>query len=80
MNGSFDAVEVNGTGWAGLAKAVVKAFNYRLNIQPQGKEILSGVSSVTTGGHSPDHAGFRVDSGNESLMQLGDILHIQNLW
>ena len=79
MNGSFDAVEVNGTEWAGLAKAVVGAYSDRLNILPQGKEILSGVSSVAIAGHTPGHAGFRVDSGNESLMHLGDILHTQNL-
>mgnify|MGYP001419503283 FL=1 len=79
MNGTFDAVEVNGTEWAGLAKAVVGAYSDRLNILPQGKEILSGVSSVAITGHTPGHAGFRVDSGNESLMHLGDILHTQNL-
>ena len=79
MNGTFDAVEVNGAEWAGLAKAVVGAYRDRLNILPQGKEILSGVSSVAIAGHTPGHAGFRVDSGNESLMHLGDILHTQNL-
>ena len=79
MNGGFDAVEVKGTEWAGLAKAVVRAFSDRLNIQPQGKEILSGANSVAIGGHNPGHAGFRVDSGNESLMHLGDILHAKKL-
>ena len=79
MNSTFDAVEVNGAEWAGLAKAVVGAYSDRLNILPQGKEILSGVSSVAIAGHTPGHAGFRVDSGNESLMHLGDILHTQNL-
>ena len=79
MNGKFDAVEVNGAEWASLAKAVVGAYSNRLNILTQGKEILSGVSSVAIAGHTPGHAGFRVDSANESLMHLGDILHTQNL-
>ena len=79
MNGSFDAIEVNGADWAGLAQAVVGAYGDRLNILSQDKEILPGVRSVAIPGHTAGHAGFRVDSGNDSLMHLGDILHTQNL-
>ncbi len=79
MNGSFDASEVNGADWAGLAKAVIGAYSDRLNILTQDREILSGVRSFSIPGHTPGHAGYRVDSGDESLMHLGDILHTQNL-
>lgn len=79
MNGSFDAVDVNGSDWAGLAQAVVSAYSDRLNLVAQGKEIMSGVNTVAIPGHTPGHSGFRVDDGNDSLMHLGDIIHFQNL-
>ena len=79
MNGSFDAVDVNGSDWAGLAQAVISAYSDRLNLVAQGKEIMSGVNTVSIPGHTPGHSGFRVDDGNESLMHLGDIIHLQNL-
>jgi glyoxylase-like metal-dependent hydrolase (beta-lactamase superfamily II) len=76
---NFDAVEVNGADWAGLAQAVIAAYKDRLNLLSQGKEIMSGVNIVAIPGHTPGHSGFRVDSGSDSLMHLGDILHLQNL-
>ena len=76
---NFDAVEVNGADWANLAQAVVTAYKDRLNLLSQGKEIMPGVNTVAIPGHTPGHSGFRVDSGNNSLMHLGDILHLQNL-
>ena len=79
MNGSFDAVDVNGSDWAGLAQAVISAYSDRLNLVAQGKEIMSGVNTVAIPGHTPGHSGFRVDDGNDSLMHLGDIIHFQNL-
>lgn len=79
MNGSFDAVEVNGSDWAGLAQAVVSAYSDRLKLVSQGSEIMSGVNAVDIPGHTPGHSGFRVDEGNNSLMHLGDIIHVPNL-
>ena len=76
---NFDAVEVNGADWAGLAQAVVNAYKDRLNLLTEGKEIIAGVSTVAIPGHTPGHSGFRVDSEDDSLIHLGDILHIQNL-
>ena len=40
---------------------------------------MSGVNTVAIPGHTPGHSGFRVDDGNDSLMHLGDIIHVQNL-
>ena len=76
---NFDSVEVNGADWANLAQAVITAYKDRLNLLPQSKEIMSGVNIVAIPGHTPGHSGFRVDSENDSLMHLGDILHLQNL-
>ena len=40
---------------------------------------MSGVNAVDIPGHTPGHSGFRVDEGNNSLMHLGDIIHVPNL-
>ena len=42
-------------------------------------DIATGVTSVSIPGHTPGHSGFRVDDGRESLIQMGDILHVPNL-
>ena len=78
-NENFDAVEVNGADWAGLAQSVVASYGDRLNLLAEGGEIMPGVNTVAIPGHTPGHSGFRVDSGHDSLMHLGDILHLQNL-
>ena len=76
----FDAIEVNGADWAGVAKGVLNAYKDRLELTTYEKEIISGISLVDIPGHTPGHAGFRVDSDNESLLHLGDIMHFQNLF
>ena len=76
---NFDAIEVNGADWAGVAKGVLNAYKDRLELTTSEKEIISGISLVDIPGHTPGHAGFRVDSDNESLLHLGDIMHFQNL-
>tara|TARA_Y100000739_G_scaffold223324_2_gene226013 strand:- start:1030 stop:1857 length:828 start_codon:yes stop_codon:yes gene_type:complete len=76
---NFDAVEVNGNDWANLAKAVLEAYDDRLEIIKFDNEIMPGVSSVSIPGHTPGHSGFRVDEGSESLIQMGDIMHVPNL-
>ena len=76
---NFDAIEVNGADWAGVAKGVFNAYKDRLELMTAEKEIISGISLVDIPGHTPGHAGFRVDSDNESLLHLGDIMHFQNL-
>jgi glyoxylase-like metal-dependent hydrolase (beta-lactamase superfamily II) len=75
----FDEAEVNGADWATLAKAVLNAYKDCLETLSFDSDIASGVSSVSIPGHTPGHSGFRVDDGNESLIQMGDILHVPNL-
>ena len=75
----FDEAEVNGADWATLAKAVLNAYQDCLETLSFDSDIASGVSSVSIPGHTPGHSGFRVDDGNESLIQMGDILHVPNL-
>ena len=75
----FDETEVNGADWANLAKAVLHAYKDRLETLSFDSDIAPGVSSVSIPGHTPGHSGFRVDDGRESLIQMGDILHVPNL-
>ncbi len=76
---TFTDAEVNGNDWAGLARAALSAYEDKIETISFGKDIISGVSSVDIPGHTPGHSGFRVDEGNETLIQMGDILHVPNL-
>ena len=76
---TFTDAEVNGNDWAGLARAALSAYEDKIETISFGKDIISGVSSVNIPGHTPGHSGFRVDEGNETLIQMGDILHVPNL-
>jgi len=76
---NFSDSEVNGNDWANLAKAVLNAYSDRLETISFDKDIFPGVSSVSIPGHTPGHSGFRVDEGAESLIQMGDIMHVPNL-
>lgn len=73
---SFDAVEVNGADWAGLAQAVLGAYANQVESITSDGELMPGVTVVSIPGHTPGHAGFRVDSGSQSMIHLGDIMHV----
>ena len=76
---TFTDSEVNGNDWAGLARAALNAYKDKIETISLGKDIIPGVTSVSIPGHTPGHSGFRVDEGNETLIQMGDILHVPNL-
>tara|TARA_B100000900_G_scaffold154243_1_gene130974 strand:- start:121 stop:948 length:828 start_codon:yes stop_codon:yes gene_type:complete len=75
----FGADEINGRDWSSLAKNVVSTYDAQLEVLTSNKDIISGVSTVPLPGHTPGHAGFRVDDGNQSMFHMGDILHVPNL-
>jgi len=76
---TFTDSEVNGNDWASLARAALNAYKDKIETISFGKDIIPGVTSVSIPGHTPGHSGFRVDEGNETLIQMGDILHVPNL-
>ena len=39
------------------------------------RELLAGVTSVDTHGHTPGHASYLFRSGDQSLLILGDLVH-----
>lgn len=38
-------------------------------------DILPGITSLDTHGHTPGHSGFRITSGEETLLYVGDSMH-----
>ena len=76
---TFTDSEVNGNDWASLARAALNAYKDKIETISFGKDIIPGVTSVSIPGHTPGHSGFRVDEGNETLIQMGDILHVPYL-
>ena len=75
----FASDEINGRDWSSLAKNVLSAYDAHLEFLTNNKDIIGGVSAVPLPGHTPGHAGFRVDDGNHSLFHMGDIIHVPNL-
>lgn len=47
----------------------------RVYYYPLGSEVLPGVFSVGTPGHTPGHGGFEIESQGETLFLWGDLLH-----
>lgn len=68
-----------GQQWHQLAMAVMNAYAGRVELINGEAEIAGGVTMLPLPGHTPGHAGFRVDDGNHSFAQVGDVVHAQSL-
>ncbi|KQN63099.1 MBL fold metallo-hydrolase [Erwinia sp. Leaf53] len=42
-------------------------------------EVLPGISGIPLPGHTAGHSGYRIESGNESLLVWGDIVHFPSV-
>ena len=62
-----------------MARTALSAYKDKIETISFGKDIIPGVTSVSIPGHTPGHSGFRVEDGRETLIQMGDILHVPNL-
>ena len=76
---NFEDVEINGKNMADLNKSVIKAYEENVKTIKTSEEIISGIYPVPLPGHTPGHSGFRIDDGNTSFVQMGDVLHTPNL-
>ncbi len=65
--------------WAGLANAVVGAYGDRLSTLTGEAEIIPGVTMQMMPGHTPGHAGFRIDDGGQGFVHLGDMVHAEKI-
>jgi glyoxylase-like metal-dependent hydrolase (beta-lactamase superfamily II) len=62
-------------GYWDVSRAMVKPYDaVRSLIQP-GAEIAPGMTTVALPGHTPGQLGLRIDSGSESLLIWGDLIH-----
>lgn len=57
------------------AQAAVKPYAARTRLFKGGADVLPGITAVELFGHSPGHTGYRISSGNQSLLIWGDIIH-----
>ncbi|ATX65100.1 MBL fold metallo-hydrolase [Roseinatronobacter bogoriensis] len=71
FNGALSGV----ADWAKLAQSVLAAYGDRLETLNDGHEAVAGLSGMALPGHTPGHFGWRLDSGGESLLHVGDIVH-----
>jgi glyoxylase-like metal-dependent hydrolase (beta-lactamase superfamily II) len=62
----------------GIARRVQASMPKWKNIRQvaAGAEVVPGITAVATPGHTPGHTSYRVTSGNQSLMVLGDVTSI----
>ncbi len=61
-----------------LARRTLTAYEQNLHFLGE-NEIHKGISPVWLPGHTPGHTGFRIDSGDQSLLIWGDIVHFPHI-
>jgi glyoxylase-like metal-dependent hydrolase (beta-lactamase superfamily II) len=58
-----------------LATGALKAYDGQMRVISGEKEVAPGITSVPLPGHTPGHTGYRITSGDASLLIWGDIVH-----
>ena len=58
-----------------IRRVMTKDVRARLRPYQWDKEVMGGVTSVATTGHTPGHTSFNVVSGHKSLFMQGDVTH-----
>jgi glyoxylase-like metal-dependent hydrolase (beta-lactamase superfamily II) len=58
-----------------ISRAMVAPYAAEKSLIQPGAEIAPGLTTVPLPGHTPGHLGLRVESGSESLLIWGDLLH-----
>lgn len=61
-----------------VARNVFAAYAARRRLVIRG-DLASGISLVHLPGHTPGHCGYRINSGGETLLIWGDIVHYPNI-
>jgi len=54
---------------------LVKAIQTQVQTFEPGATITPSIASVSLPGHTPGHVGYRITSGNDSLLDVGDVAH-----
>lgn len=61
-------------GFVDMALAAFKPYAARTRLIGNGVEVTPGVSSLTLPGHTPGHMGYRIASGSDQLLIVGDAI------
>lgn len=63
-------------GFAQAAQTAVSAYDGRLAPFTGEAQVARGVTAMPLPGHTPGHAGFRIDGGDAQLLIWADIVHV----
>ncbi len=63
----------------GIARRALAPYAARTRLVRDGAEVLPGVTAVHLPGHTPGHTGFRIASGDATLLIWGDVGHLPGL-
>lgn len=66
----------------GLARRIQSTFPKWKNVSQYkgGQELLAGITAVDTFGHTAGHSAFRVSSGDDQAMLIGDVMNLPALF
>jgi glyoxylase-like metal-dependent hydrolase (beta-lactamase superfamily II) len=73
-----NAAEGQPKQWVQLTLATLAAYRGRTRLITAG-EVLPGISAVPEPGHTPGHTGWLINSGDETLLIWGDIVHLHGV-
>jgi glyoxylase-like metal-dependent hydrolase (beta-lactamase superfamily II) len=72
-------IRMSSAEWAGLQsngpQDLAKAIASRVHTFEPGAQIAPGVTAIALKGHTPGHVGYEIVSGNERLLDIGDLAH-----
>lgn len=71
----FSGADETLRAWQAFAKSALDAYGDRLRIINGEAEVAPGMTALPLPGHTPGHSGFRVASGDDQLLHVGDIFH-----
>ena len=69
------AASGQGVTYHAMARTQMAPYHDRLRLH-RGGEVFPGVSALHLPGHTPGHCGYRIDSGDATLLIWGDIVHV----
>ena len=61
------------------AREQIQPYKSRLRTFSRESEVVPGVRAMPLHGHTPGHCGYLIESGGESLLIWGDIVHMQEV-
>lgn len=72
---NFTGALAGAADYSALARAVFAAYADRMEVVASHATIAPGLSLFDLPGHTPGHAGWRLESEGQQLLHVGDIIH-----